>query len=197
MERKNTKAHDLAFFFSICLLQIIACQVRRTVGIYGCNLIESWHCSSKVLEVHVYSILAAIKYHFQINVSPGLTLMLQLGVVYIYILLLSKMRKYFFKNTIHTMIDPYKDKIWSTNGKNSYFDFLFLKKLPLSLVISGIRKKISSTTLLQHVVFRGVGRGLWFWINFLWIPVKILKGPMRRDRVHSSWQNDYFIYINK
>lgn len=85
MERKNTKAHDLAFFFSICLLQIIACQVRRTVGIYGCNLIESWHCSSKVLEVHVYSILAAIKYHFQINVSPGLTLMLQLGVVYIYI----------------------------------------------------------------------------------------------------------------
>lgn len=27
------------------------------------------------------------------------------------------------------MIDPYKDKIWSTNGKNSYFDFLFLKKI--------------------------------------------------------------------
>lgn len=197
MERKNTKAHDLAFFFSICLLQIIACQVRRTVGIYGCNLIESWHCSSKVLEVHVYSILAAIKYHFQIHVSPGLTLMLQLGVVYIYILLLSKMRKYFSKTQSIQWLTPIRIKFDQPMEKILILTSSFLKKLPLSLVISGIRKKISSTTLLRHVVFRGVGRGLWFWINFLWIPVRILKGPMRRVRVHSSWQNDYFTYINK
>lgn len=146
--------------------------------------------------MHVYSILAAIKYHFQNTCKSWVNFDVTVrSCIYIYTASI-KNAQIFFKNTIHTMIDPYKDKIWSTNGKNSYFDFLFLKKLPLSLVISGIRKKISSTTLLRHVVFRGVGRGLWFWINFLWIPVRILKGPMRRVRVHSSWQNDYFIYIN-
>lgn len=40
--------------------------------------------------------------------------MLQLGVIYTASL---KNVQIFFKNTIHTMIDPYKDKIGSTNGK--------------------------------------------------------------------------------